>query len=59
VFGIFPPLFHWLFIRFYDGHLTIHIFVCLFLCDFIGLTLRSGDIGAAAEAWPVGVFGLV
>lgn len=24
-----------------------------------GLTLRSGDIGAAAEAWPVGVFGLV
>ncbi|KAF5446293.1 hypothetical protein F2P56_031929 [Juglans regia] len=24
-----------------------------------GLTLRSGDIGAAAEAWPVGIFGLV
>ncbi|KAK4593369.1 hypothetical protein RGQ29_017467 [Quercus rubra] len=24
-----------------------------------GLTLRSGDIGAATEAWPVGVFGLV
>lgn len=25
----------------------------------LGLTLRSGEIGAAAEAWPVGVFGLV
>ncbi|KAK4798205.1 hypothetical protein SAY86_030531 [Trapa natans] len=24
-----------------------------------GLTLRSGEVGAAAEAWPVGVFGLV
>ncbi|KAJ0103491.1 hypothetical protein Patl1_05901 [Pistacia atlantica] len=24
-----------------------------------GLTLRSGEIGAAAEAWPVGIFGLV
>ncbi|KAL5568591.1 hypothetical protein UlMin_025166 [Ulmus minor] len=24
-----------------------------------GLTLRSGDIGAAAEAWPVGILGLV
>lgn len=24
-----------------------------------GLTLRSGEIGAAAEAWPVGMFGLV
>ncbi|KAL3838201.1 hypothetical protein ACJIZ3_022792 [Penstemon smallii] len=24
-----------------------------------GLTLRSDDIGAAAEAWPVGLFGLV
>ncbi|KAH9769010.1 putative sodium/metabolite cotransporter BASS4 [Citrus sinensis] len=23
-----------------------------------GLTLRSGEIGAAAEAWPVGIFGL-
>ncbi|CAM8949071.1 unnamed protein product [Rhodiola kirilowii] len=23
-----------------------------------GLTLRNGDIGAAAEAWPVGLFGL-
>ena len=25
----------------------------------IGLTLRSEEIGAAAEAWPVGIFGLV
>ncbi|KAH7536951.1 probable sodium/metabolite cotransporter BASS4, chloroplastic [Ziziphus jujuba] len=24
-----------------------------------GLTLRSGDITAAAEAWPVGIFGLI
>ncbi|KAF8397905.1 hypothetical protein HHK36_016830 [Tetracentron sinense] len=24
-----------------------------------GLTLRSGEIGAAAEAWPAGMFGLV
>lgn len=24
-----------------------------------GLMLRSGEIGAAAEAWPVGIFGLV
>lgn len=24
-----------------------------------GLRLRSEDIGAAAEAWPVGLFGLV
>ncbi|PKI44311.1 hypothetical protein CRG98_035293, partial [Punica granatum] len=23
-----------------------------------GLTLRSGEIGAASEAWPVGIFGL-
>jgi hypothetical protein len=55
----FFHLFVLVFIRLYDGHLTIHLFVCLFLCDFIGLTLRSGDIGAAAEAWPVGLFGLV
>lgn len=24
-----------------------------------GLTLRSEEVGAAAEAWPVGLFGLV
>ncbi|KAI3796755.1 hypothetical protein L1987_39439 [Smallanthus sonchifolius] len=27
--------------------------------SFAGLTLRSEDISAAAEAWPVGLFGLV
>lgn len=25
----------------------------------VGLTLRSGDIGDAAEAWPVAILGLV
>lgn len=24
-----------------------------------GITLRSDEVGAAAEAWPVGLFGLV
>lgn len=26
---------------------------------YLGLTLRSDEIGAATEAWPVGLFGLV
>ncbi|XP_062091796.1 probable sodium/metabolite cotransporter BASS4, chloroplastic isoform X2 [Humulus lupulus] len=28
-------------------------------CPSIGLTLRSADIGAAGEAWPVGLLGLI
>lgn len=31
----------------------------VYFCVHIGLTLRSEDISAAAEAWPVGIFGLV
>ncbi|KAL8193113.1 hypothetical protein R6Q57_027017 [Mikania cordata] len=38
---------------------TIGIFIILFSAFHdIGLTLRSEDVSAAAEAWPVGLFGL-
>lgn len=30
-----------------------------YVSHFVGLTLRSQEIGAAKEAWPVGIFGLV
>ena len=34
------------------------LYLYLLLGGLIGLTLRSGDIGATTEAWPVQVFGL-
>ena len=34
------------------------LYLYLLLGGLIGLMLRSGDIGATTEAWPVRVFGL-
>lgn len=42
---------------FYDSPLMV---ICFFFMHYrAGLMLRSEEIGAAAAAWPVGLFGIV